>query len=232
MPGYTDRLKITTVNGENVREQLDTLVNQTAFALELNGDIVVSSVCSPGDIPSLAYGYMITQGYLAWDEEPVPLEKKGNTVFVKMKRTEIPELSPVLSDYTTDPRAVFSQTSEFAGTGAVFKETGASHSAAISTSDSILCFMEDVSRSAAMEKVIGEAYLKGLEVDHSMIILSSRIPVDFVRKAARAGLSLISAVSAPTAQAVNEAQRLGICLCGFVRGKRMNVYSSKWRLGL
>ena len=63
-------------------------------------------------------------------------------------------------------------------------------------------------------------------------VLSSRVRADFVRKAARVGIPVIAAVSAPTVEAVDLAEQLGICLCGFVRGSRMNVYANRWRLDL
>ena len=74
--------------------------------------------------------------------------------------------------------------------------------------------------------------MRNIEIHNSFIILSSRVPSAFVRKIARVGIPIIAAISAPTVQAVNEADRLGVCLCGFVRGNRMNVYANKWRLGL
>ena len=141
-------------------------------------------------------------------------------------------MTPVASDYRVTPEIIFKQVAEFVRAGAVFKETGATHSAAISREDSIECYKEDISRSAVLEKMIGCVYIKGLEIQKSFIILSSRVPLSFVKKTARAGIPVIAAISAPTVQAVNEADKLGICLCGFVRGNRMNVYSHKWRLGL
>jgi FdhD protein len=46
-----------------------------------------------------------------------------------------------------------------------------------------------------------------------------------VAKAARAGIADVVAVSAPTALAVDLAQRLGMFLAGFARGEAFTVYA-------
>ena len=232
MPGYTDRIGIATVHRGKVLERTDTLANQTVLTIELSDGYSFDLVCSPGDFLWLAYGYLVTEGYILRGEKPVLMEHGASRMYIERERTQAAEPVPVESDYTTTSAVVFRQVAQFVTGGKVFMETGATHSAAISSSDSILCTAEDVSRSAALQKVIGHAYLKDLELQHTILILSCRVPVSFISKAARAGVPLIAAVSAPTLQAVEKAEQLGICLCGFVRGSRMNVYSSRWRLGL
>ena len=229
----TDRIVITTIKAGKTEEREDTLVQQMTYTLELNGVPAITSVCCPGDLRALAYGYLATQGYIVQGGEPFSVEQTGCNVRITFSENPVvQELIPVASDYRVTPEIVLRQVVESVNSGVVFRETGATHSASISRQDSIECHAEDISRSAVLEKVIGCAFMKNIEIHNSLIILSSRVPSAFVRKIARVGIPIIAAISAPTVQAVNEAHKLGVCLCGFVRGNRMNVYANKWRLGL
>jgi len=62
------------------------------------------------------------------------------------------------------------------------------------------------------------------------VVVTSRASFEMVQKAARAGIAVLAAVSAPTAMAVRTAERTGVTLAGFVRGARHVVYSHPQRL--
>jgi FdhD protein len=62
------------------------------------------------------------------------------------------------------------------------------------------------------------------------VMLSGRVSLELVAKAARAGLEVISAVSAPTSLAIQAAERCNITLCAFVRGDRATVYTHPRRI--
>lgn len=229
----TGKMPVTTIKAGNVEEREDTLVQQMTYTLELNGKRAITSVCCPGDLRSLVFGYLGTQGYIRQGEEPLSVHRNRCVVKIALGENQVKRKPvPILSDYRVTPEVILRQVKEFVKAGAVFRETGATHSAAISRESSIECYVEEVSRSAVLEKIIGCAFLKNVGIRESLIILSSRVPEAFVRKIAMVGIPVIAAISAPTVQAVKEAERLGVCLCGFVRGNRMNVYSNRWRLGL
>jgi len=48
-----------------------------------------------------------------------------------------------------------------------------------------------------------------------------------VQKAAAAGFAAIACVGAPSSLAVETAERLGICLIGFLRERSFNVYTEQ-----
>ncbi len=51
-----------------------------------------------------------------------------------------------------------------------------------------------------------------------------------ILKIARRNIPIVISKSTPTDLAVDLAARLGITLIGFVRGKKMNVYTEGWRM--
>ena len=60
--------------------------------------------------------------------------------------------------------------------------------------------------------------------------MSGRAGYEVVQKAVAAGLPALIAVGAPSSLAVATAQRFGLTLIGFLRGRQFNVYSAPERL--
>ncbi|MCM8884622.1 MAG: formate dehydrogenase accessory sulfurtransferase FdhD, partial [Candidatus Thiodiazotropha sp.] len=89
---------------------------------------------------------------------------------------------------------------------------------------------EDLGRHNALDKVIGASLLSGEGFEARGVLLSSRLSLEMVTKAVRAGLEIVAAVSAPTSLAIEVAERFGVTLCGFVRKGRLTVYSHPHRI--
>jgi FdhD protein len=121
---------------------------------------------------------------------------------------------------------------EFEQKSYVFRSTGGTHSAALADKERILLFKEDIGRHNAVDKVLGEALFRGISIDDKFLILSGRISSDILLKSARGKINLIISRSAPTSLAIELAQKLGITIVGFARGKRLNIYTYPARVSL
>jgi FdhD protein len=86
---------------------------------------------------------------------------------------------------------------------------------------------EDIGRHNALDKAVGEALRRRTPFGDSFLFLSGRMSFEMVAKAARAGISDLAAVSAPTALAVELAKQLGMFLVGFARGKSAIIYTGR-----
>lgn len=108
-----------------------------------------------------------------------------------------------------------------------FERTGGLHATGLFTSHGELIFSrEDVGRHNAMDKVIGRALLDGLvPLEERILCVSGRLSFELVQKAAVAGAPFLVGVSAPSSLAVTLAEDRGITLCGFARGRSVNVYT-------
>jgi len=117
------------------------------------------------------------------------------------------------------------------GAQALFGETGGLHAAAtvtvaVSGALTIATVREDVGRHNAVDKLIGEAARRGaLPLSGSLLLLSGRCSFELVQKAAAAGFGAIACVGAPSSLAAETAERLGICLIGFLRERSFNLYT-------
>ena len=94
----------------------------------------------------------------------------------------------------------------------------------------IITGAEDVGRHNAFDKVIGRALLDHLPLHDKVVVLSGRASFEMVLKAARGGLPVMAAVSAPTLLAVRLAEAQGITLATSIRNHTVKVYSHPERL--
>ena len=115
---------------------------------------------------------------------------------------------------------------------AAFEATGGIHAAALCDLDGrVLLAAEDVGRHNAVDKIIGRALLDGrLPLDRALLVVSGRTSFELVQKALLGGVPLVAGVSAPSSLAVDLAHASGITLCGFVRGRTMNIYAHPDRI--
>lgn len=116
---------------------------------------------------------------------------------------------------------------------AIQRVTGATHAAAWCDLDGVpLIVREDVGRHNALDKVIGAMVRNASDARAGFICVTSRASFEIVQKAARAGIAVLAAVSAPTALAVEIAAASGQLLLGFVRGNDLVAYTHAGRLHL
>jgi FdhD protein len=112
-----------------------------------------------------------------------------------------------------------------------FRKTGGVHAAALySTDGKLVTLAEDVGRHNAVDKVIGAGATKNMDFRNLFLALSGRLSGDIVLKAARMKLPIIASLAAAISSGLEAAQLTGVTLVGFVRDKRMNIYTYPERI--
>ena len=147
-----------------------------------------------------------------------PYQYKGKTPWVE-------------SNLTVKAQVIFDSVNQLNSKAEGFRQTGGLHVAAIYMDDGTLVSLaEDVGRHNAVDKVIGIAALGKVDFNGCFVALSGRISGDVAFKAAKVGLPIVASLSAALSSGIATAKESNVTIAGFVRGKRLNVYTFPERI--
>ncbi len=151
----------------------------------------------------------------------IPLIKASTSPYQRDEKIPV-----VKSPLKIKAQAILNAVNQINSLAKGFRETGGLHdSAIVKVNGTIVAFSEDVGRHNTVDKVIGEASLKKVDLTECFMIITGRVPGDMIYKAAKVGLPIVASVAAVLNSGISSAEKANISLVGFVRGKRMNVYT-------
>jgi FdhD protein len=137
----------------------------------------------------------------------------------------------VTSNLTVKAQVIFNAVNELNLKAELYKKTGGVHVAAICKSDgSIVSLAEDIGRHNAIDKVVGNAALNNTNFSECFLAFSGRLPSDVVFKVAKVGLPIIASFGAALDSGIALATETNVTLIGFIREKRMNIYTFPQRI--
>jgi FdhD protein len=227
------------------------IVREFPLVLHVNGRELATLIASPHDLRSLVAGFLRLQGFVSAVEDFHLLSVCEDFGIANVRiRGELPErLKPVLtsgcgtgvaftlpvaepaaasagSRSRVTPEAIFRLMEELAARADGYRSHGGMHSAAVGEADgSLLLYAEDLGRHNTLDRIAGEALLKGMDLAGKMLVTSGRVSTEMAAKAARLGLAVIASRTSPTDMAVAMCDAAGITLAGYVRGGRFTLYA-------
>jgi FdhD protein len=252
----TRKTKVTRINEKTSSIIEDEVIVDTFLSVSLNGEHVVSLICSPGFEEESAVGYLFSTGTLKTAES---IKKLSRDVYnIDVQTTEliaapkanaglitstcgVPDewlklrkgftLPKVESNLKVASRVITSAARQLNERSEVFRRTGGTHAAALFRTNGQLYFgVEDVSRHVAVDKAIGKAFLSNQSLSELFLMSTGRLASDMVSKAVYTGIPIVTSIAAPFDSGIQLAEASGITLVGFVRGERMNVYTHPERI--
>lgn len=254
------QFEIITWDDGTCQPVVDQIVEEFPLTVILDGRELATLLCSPGALEELTLGFLAAEGLIgaADDIETLHVDPAAQAVTVRTRAgfdtaaaerlrckptiitgggapsaTDIGASggpAPVRAELEMDADTVCRLMAAFQARATIFKETGGTHAAGLVVDNRITAFYEDIGRHNALDKILGHAVRAGVDFGRVVLLTSGRVSSEVVLKTARMGVPVLVSKSAPTAHAVDTARRLGVTVAGFVRGRRVNIYSGAERI--
>jgi FdhD protein len=229
------------------------VVQEHPVPLIVNGRELATLVASPHELNFLVAGFLRLQGFVSSpdDFELLSVCKDFGAANVRIKGTLPEKLKPVLTsgcgtgvtfstpramaidsgtEYT--PEELFSLMDGLGRTSEKYRAHGGIHSAAVGDGQRMILYAEDLGRHNTLDRIAGEALLKGIELSGLMLVTSGRISTEMAAKSAQLGIPFIASRTSPTDMAVKLCEESGITLIGYLRSASFLVYTHPERLRL
>jgi FdhD protein len=114
-----------------------------------------------------------------------------------------------------------------------YARSGGVHAAGIfDQSGELLALGEDVGRHNAVDKALGICLLREIPLTDKLILSTGRASYDMVVKSVRMRLPIVLSISSPTSLAVRLADLYRCTLGGYLRGRRLLLYTGPERIAL
>ncbi len=225
------RVSVIRAGRDGSRVCLDDEVTvEGNYLIVVNGDPLEKAVVSPLALREWVVGHLFCEGAISGAREVRSFKELDGRIEVETSPSPGSEGEPQAAAWTVTPEMIHDG-ARWISKAPRYNRTGGFHAAALlSATGERLALFEDISRHNALDKTIGWGLMSEVDLGRTMVIQSGRLPRDMVAKASAAGIPLLGSVSAPTDAGIALARKEGITLVGFIRDKRMNIYSFPERI--
>lgn len=235
----------------------DEVIEEVPLTLIVNGREFVTLMTLGEHLDELAVGFLKSEGFLSRREELKGIEIRDGYARVEVdadldllmklaeKRTvttgcgkgtvfsgplEALRLKPAPEGGHFPPEALVERMRDLEGRSELYRRTGGVHNAALARPDGVIFMRSDIGRHNAVDMLGGRIFLDGMDAGGLGLFVSGRISSEILRKTAAMGVPILVSRSAPTALALDMAERLGLTVAGYARAGRFNLYTRPERV--
>ena len=211
------------VDGDCVTETIEDVCIEESFRIYLNNEFIGELIASPSQLKELGAGHVVCER-LASGVSGVQVSGDEIRVHAEASDEKCTTGSSVAIEKEHISEVMDSIWSE------IWEKTGGVHCSVLFSDGRLVARSEDIGRHNTVDKVVGCAILKNIDLSTCVLGCSGRQPAAMVSKAANAGIPIVISRSAPTDKGIRTADLAGVTLICFARGNRFTVYTHPDRI--
>ena len=236
------------LRGGRVDEVKAEVVREQPLTIHVDGTRFLTLLCSPFQLEALVIGYLWIEKIIASLDDIAALsvsEVDGRADVTLTRPVELPSeriltsgcgggitfridprlFSRIDSPLRVHPAAIGDRLKDLYRAATHYQASRGIHGAALADGERLLVVAEDVGRHNAVDKVKGEALLRGIPTEDRILLSTGRVSSEMLLKACRMGVPLVASRTSPTEMAVALAEQLGITVVGYLRHDSLNLYT-------
>ncbi|MFB3764630.1 MAG: formate dehydrogenase accessory sulfurtransferase FdhD [Methanotrichaceae archaeon] len=238
------------LDGDKTESSINDVVEEVPLSIFINGRHFVTAMISPSMREEFVIGHLFSERIVSGINEVESLEIEGNVaraIVENPMRTILPrrpivsgcggissfldesKLPEIRSDMKVERDEIY-RAMKAISLSLLHEATGGVHSVGLFGKAGAIFISEDIGRHNALDKVIGYGLTRSTDFSETFAASTGRISSDMALKCSVAGIPIIASRGATTSLAISIAERTGLSIIGFARGKRMNIYSNPWRV--
>ena len=245
-----DKITYLRYTGKESKQQEKPLVREAPWTIHVNGQELVTLLCTPDKINFMVLGFLAAEGLIEGLDDVALLrvcEEEEGVIDVTLTKHELtPPSRPVLlsgcgrgitfddlsrsqaklnSSLTVSPKKISNLMRELRRGAEIYRLAGGTHASALANADGLLTIAEDVGRHNTLDKIRGECMFRGIRTKDCLLLTTGRVSSEMVNKTVKMEVPIVASLTSPTDLAIKLAQAWEMTIVGYVRGERMNVYT-------
>jgi FdhD protein len=246
-------VKYLKYNQQQWEEVENGVIIEASLDLMVNGEFLVSLMCTPAQLEELAIGFLFNEGIIdSIDDIAIArvCDDKTNvdiwltkefTEPAKWRRTSgcsggvtnaknISELTSIPIQEKMDPNELSLLMEQLLESQELYREVRGVHCSILTDGHQVQAIAEDIGRHNTLDKIAGKMLMQNLPREKWIVLTTGRVSSEMLQKSIRMGAYMIVSRTSPSSLSIQLAQQLGITLVGYARRNQFNVYSHPERL--
>ena len=241
--------RYTTITRNGAEEIDGEIIHERLVSVFVNGQELMTAMCSPIQQDALAIGFLANEGVIASMDEvrDVHICPSGACVDVWLAKAnfepprrmiltsgcgggvtfqDLSQSYPALdSDRRITPEKLWALMDDLNAAAELYSRARGVHTSGISDGERLLLVAEDVGRHNTLDKLRGMALMQGIDTRDSILISTGRVSSEMITKARHMGSPIVGSRTSPTSLSAGLADEWNITLVGYIRRNSMNVYT-------